>query len=353
MAVNSKYRRILPEIRGLVDFSSNDYLGLARSDIFSGSPDGAHGSTGSRLLTGNSEEAMHTEAYLADHWSQEGVLIFPSGYMANLGLLSAVPGRHDTILYDSLSHACIKDGVRLSLANGFSFRHNDLNHLESRLKNASGQAYVVVESVYSMDGDQAPLKEIQLLCQQFEARLIIDEAHATGLAGIHGGGISEADNIEFFARVNTFGKAVGLHGASVSGSAWLKDFLVNNSRPFIYTTAPPPHLFVQIRKAFDFLKSHPELAVRLYNNISYFHQKSGAILNERVMPGPHAVQAVLIPGEEPVRNAAATVQAAGYDVRPILPPTVQEGTERLRICLHSYNTKEQMDGLLTILKTLL
>ncbi len=344
----------MPEIQGLIDFSSNDYLGLAQSAIFTESQ-GAHGSTGSRLLTGNSREAMETEEFLANLWSQEGVLIFPSGYMANLGLLSAVPGRHDTILYDSLSHACIKDGVRLSLAKGSSFRHNDLLHLESQLKKSTGQTYVVVESVYSMDGDQAPLKEIEHLCRQFDARLIVDEAHATAIAGRNGGGITEVEQINFFARVNTFGKGLGLHGASVCGSAWLKDYLVNNSRPFIFTTAPPPRLFIQIREAFDYISSNQELKLKLYENVEWFIQKSAEIDNHHatVLKGQHAIQAVVIPGAERVRKAAKDIQSAGYDVRPILPPTVREGTERLRICLHSFNTKEEIEGLISILKNIL
>ena len=203
-------RKLLPPTH-LVDFSSNDYLGFARSeelaDLYNQLTYDYHGSTGSRLLTGNHEISMEVESFLAGHWGFESSLIFASGYMANLGLLSALGDRHATILYDQLAHACIKDGARLSLANRRSFRHNDLAHLESMLHKASGSVYVVVESIYSMDGDAAPLRQLCDLCEQHNAQLIVDEAHATAIIGTNGGGLSEALGLSdrIFAMVNTFG----------------------------------------------------------------------------------------------------------------------------------------------------
>jgi len=350
----SEYHRILPEIRGLVDFSSNDYLGLARSEKL-GALYSQAGNEVTHGSTGNSNAAVQTEQWLAERWNAESVLVFPSGYMANLGFLSAVPGRHDTIIYDSYSHACIKDGIRLSLAQSYAFRHNDLAHLEMRLKKANGNIYVVVESIYSMDGDSAPLTELAEVCRHYNAHLVVDEAHATGIAGAMGGGLTEALDVSYFARINTFGKAMGLHGASITGPASLKDHLVNHSRPFIYTTAPPPSLFRQIRMAFEFLDQHPELVKKLKSNIAYFEaQWADRLGNE---PPEHsigsAIKAVVISGAEAVCNAAKRMYENGLDVRPILPPTVPTGTERLRICLHSFNTTEEIDGLITSVANLL
>ena len=292
---------------------------------------------------------MEVEAFLADLWRVESSLIFNSGYMANLGILSAVGTRHATILYDQLAHACIKDGARLSQAARFSFQHNDLSHLESRLGKSKGTTYVVVESIYSMDGDVAPLEEMCDICDAHGAHLIVDEAHATAVEGAHGGGLSEALGItdRLFARINTFGKGVGLHGASVSGSQKLKDHLINHSRPFIYTTAPPPRLFAEIRCAFLYLQEHialqDELRARIVQFKDYWEEVQPA---STLLPAAHAIQAIIQPGVSEVRRLAAKLQSAGFDVRPILPPTVEAGSERLRICLHTFNTNEEIKGLI-------
>ncbi|NJM94490.1 MAG: aminotransferase class I/II-fold pyridoxal phosphate-dependent enzyme, partial [Cytophagales bacterium] len=175
-----------------------------------------------------------------------------SGYAANLALLSALPQRGDTVLYDERAHACIKDGVRLSAAERFAFRHHDLDDLRRRLAGARGRRYVVVESIYSMDGDAAPLGELAALCREQEAALVVDEAHSTGLYAAGGAGLVSALGLgdDCLARVMTFGKALGGHGALVCGSAALCAFLVNFARPFIYTTALPPHSLLAIREAF-------------------------------------------------------------------------------------------------------
>src|SRR5579871_2686507 len=208
----------LPE--GKIDFCSNDYLGIVKNDLIGRrSSDVGHrlGSTGSRLLSGNYLLIEETEKQIAIFHEAEAGLIFNSGYDANVGLLSCIPQRGDTIIYDYLSHASIRDGIRLSFAESFSFAHNRLDDLEKKLKVSKGNVFVVTESVFSMDGDCAPLNEIVSLCEKYNAHLILDEAHATGVVGEKGEGLAQHLGLheKFFARMHTFGKAVGCHGAIV------------------------------------------------------------------------------------------------------------------------------------------
>src|SRR4051812_47447788 len=192
--------RTLKNIEGLIDFTSNDYLGLARSELLYHriqnkvqTLDLKHnGATGSRLLSGNSNYTEEVENKLAKIFNSEASLIFNSGYTANLAVLSSIPQKGDTILYDELAHACIKDGARLSLANRFSFRHNDLNDLEQKLNRCSGKIYIAVESIYSMDGDQCPLQDLVLLAEKYDVAIILDEAHSTGIFGKGGSGLATA-----------------------------------------------------------------------------------------------------------------------------------------------------------------
>ena len=351
--------RSLPELDLPYDFTSNDYLGLARSVGLQqnierrtkemGFP--SHGSTGSRLLSGNSVFAMELEQKLASLFHGEGALLFNSGYSANLALISSVAQKGDTILYDQLSHVCLKEGAWLSKAQSFAFRHNDLEDLESRLRRAAGNVFVVVESVYSMDGDMAPLSEMVTLCESYGARLIVDEAHSTGTFGEQGIGLVCELGLEdsFFARVYTFGKAMGVHGAAVVGSADLIDFLVNFGRPFIYTTAMPLHSLVAIEQSFDFLAGMPNVQQALRQNIESFIVDFPQNKSIQRLKSETSIQPLLLPGNERARSMATRLQTEGYDVRPILSPTVREGEERLRICLHSYNTKEEIKGLCQIL----
>lgn len=360
--------RKLSHENALVDFSSNDYLGFARSEDLLletqkqlsvlGSPRaGLLGSTGSRLLTGNSLYAEELEKFIADHHRAEAGLIFNSGYAANTGLLSSVAQKGDVILYDELSHASIYDGVRLSKAESFPFKHNDLLHLEERLKffrsaNPGQEIFVVVESVYSMDGDFAPLIEIVSLCEDHKANLIVDEAHATGIFGKRGEGkVSELGLEEkVFARVHTFGKALGCHGAIVLGSQKLREFLINFSRPFIYTTALPLHALAVIRSAYNLLNISADNILKFNKLIHSFIHK---IEFERVKGFLHSyspIQSLIVAGNEEVKKVASLVQKDGYDVRPILSPTVPKGKERIRICLHAFNTEKEIDGLLASVK---
>lgn len=232
----------------LIDFCSNDYLGFARSEKLTkhttkenSKLKNTNGSGGSRLLAGNTSYAENLEAYISKFHNAEAGLIYNSGYDANVGLFSAIGQKGNTIIYDELIHASVHDGMKMSSATTYAFRHNDLKHLEERLKIAEGIIYVAVESVYSMDGDYALLKDISLLCKKYKANLIVDEAHSTGITSNGGKGRVQELNLEkeIFARVHTFGKGLGCHGAVVLGSNLLRDYLINFSRAFIYTTALP------------------------------------------------------------------------------------------------------------------
>jgi len=334
---------------GLIDFCSNDYLGLSRSkqlnelitQQYKDLPT-SNGSTGSRLLSGNSDYVEKVEQRLARLFNGESALIFNSGYAANTAVLSALPKKGDTILYDELAHASIKDGARLSLATRFSFRHNDLNDLERKLSKATGKRFIVVESIYSMDGDQSPLTELIALAKKYDSSIILDEAHSTGSLGDLGSGLATSLHIEqdIDVRIYTFGKAMGIHGACAVGSRKLRDYMINFARPFIYTTALPLHALVSINCAFEFLSQHIELQDLLQKKIETYLSASVNVAGKK--PSKSAIQTVVIPGNTIVRAVAHELQNSGFDIRPILSPTVQKGKERLRICLHTFNTDSEI-----------
>lgn len=343
---------------GRTDFCSNDYLGIAHHGLIGAALDGArgvagggnHGSTGSRLLAGNYPLIEETERLLASFHQAPAGLIFNSGYDANLGLLSCVPQKGDTVLYDQLSHASIRDGIRLSFARAYSFGHNDLLDLEKKLQAGEGTVFVVTESVFSMDGDQAPLREMAALCRQYAAHLIVDEAHATGICGASGQGLVQELGIqeECFARVHTFGKAVGCHGAVILGSEELRNYLINFCRSFIYTTALPETSILAIRAAYAIFPGMQKDRAYLRDLIDGFRKASVPYAR---LDSTTPIQVVIVPGNEAVRELAGRLQGGGLDIRPILYPTVPKGSERLRIVLHAFNTVEELDRLLAVLQT--
>ena len=358
--------RELRQSADLVDFCSNDYLGLSRSDELHQKISAAeansrmwfNGSTGSRLLTGNTEFNQELEAKLAGIFMSEEALLFNSGYTANLALLSSVPQRGDVILYDELSHASIKDGIRLSFAEKLSFKHNDLKDMERLLqKNSGKEVFIVVESIYSMDGDECPLIELLKLSNKFGAKLIVDEAHSTGVIGEAGGGmcLSIGLNKEVFARIFTFGKAMGIHGACVAGSRLLIDYLINFSRPFIYTTAMSMHSLLAIDCAFDYLKDNISLQEQLSTKIKLYRKsvKETLSINYSNNLNQSAIQTIIVPGNNNAKELANNLNNKGYDVRPILSPTVKEGEERIRICLHSFNSDVEIMGLVSTINQVL
>lgn len=345
---NGTYRKLKTE-SSLVDFCSNDYLGFARSPILkkwieeevNTNIHALNGSTGSRLLSGNFAYTENLEQEIAAFHQSETGLIFNSGYDANLGLFSALPQRSDTIIIDELIHASIIDGARLSYANRYTFRHNDLHSLEDKLKHAKGCCYVVIESVYSMDGDTPPINEILALTEKYDARLIVDEAHAVGL---YGKGLINQLGLEdkVFARIITFGKALGCHGAIVLGSDLLRQYLINFSRSFIYTTAASFHQIAAIKMAYKLFHLSENEIQKLKSNIIFFKQNLLINPGHNFLQSDSAIQCIGVGSNEKAKQMALQLQNAGLDVRPILSPTVPKGTERLRICLHSFNTNNEI-----------
>ncbi|MGQ7856175.1 aminotransferase class I/II-fold pyridoxal phosphate-dependent enzyme [Pedobacter sp. WC2501] len=342
-----------------VDFCSNDYLGFARSgelkkiidDTLASMADYLNGAGGSRLLSGNTKFTEETEQFIADFHLTESGLIFNSGYDANVGLLSSIPQRGDTIITDELIHASIIDGCRLSHATRYKFIHNDINDLENKLKLAKGNIFVVVESVYSMDGDIAPLIDVANLCQRYQANLIVDEAHATGVFGANGRGLINQLNLtsKVFARIVTFGKALGVHGAIVLGSKNLRHYLINFARSFIYTTAAPIHNVAAVKSAYQYLNKIDHQLI--HQKIALFRK---ALKEQKInaLDSESAIQGILFSSNEATKLAATTLQSKGFDVRAILSPTVALGKERLRICLHTFNTDEEIISLVNHLKEL-
>lgn len=340
--------RALKATKLRADFCSNDYLGFARSEEFKTAADQKitifnplNGSTGSRLISGNLTYTEELERLIADTFNAEAALLFNSGYDANLGLLSSLPQRGDTIICDELIHASAIDGARLSYANRFSFKHNDVDDLERKIKNAKGIIYIVVESVYSMDGDTAPLAQIVDMAERYHAHLIVDEAHGVG---IYKKGLVCHLGLEdkVFARVITFGKALGCHGAVVAGSELLRNYLINFARSFIYTTAAPFHQVAAIKTALDLLERADKIIDVLKDNINLFKNSCSPATIDKLVKSESPIQCLVLKSNQKARSVAASLQNNGLDVRAILSPTVAAGSERLRICLHAFNTKTEI-----------
>lgn len=339
-----------------IDFSSNDYLGFStqgylHQEVQLLEPSLKMGSTGSRLISGNSVLFNEIENEIAQFHHAEAALIYNSGYDANLGLLSCVPQKGDLILSDELIHASLIDGIRLSFATHYKFKHNDVTSLKeliTRHKDAFNEIYVVVESVYSMDGDSAPLIELATFCNQYNLHLIVDEAHAIGVFGGQGKGLCQELNMQdgCFARIYTYGKAMGCHGAAIVGSEELKKYLINFSRSFIYTTAMPEHSLLSIKAAYQLLNKTTEIE-KLRSNISYFNTKANSSSN--FIKSESAMHCKLVAGNKQVQEAEEKLYQLDVFAKSIKSPTVKEGQERLRICLHSFNSKEEIDLLLSVI----
>ncbi|MDT0554253.1 aminotransferase class I/II-fold pyridoxal phosphate-dependent enzyme [Urechidicola vernalis] len=355
----------------LIDFSSNDYLGFAQSNELHknaiqilNEKQHKNGTTGSRLLSGNNSLHEEVEQQLATFFNAESGLLFNSGYDANVGLFSSVLQRGDLIFYDELIHASIRDGIQMSNAKASKFGHNDLIDLEKKLsvraesRTQENEIYIVTESVFSMDGDSPDLKGISELCEKYNAHLIVDEAHATGVFGKNGEGLLQQYDLEHnvFARIHTFGKAIGCHGAVVLGSNELKNYLINFARSFIYTTAIPLHTVASIKVAIEELvilgNAEESPLLKLRTNINYFNQQLKDTNHKlNFVDSTSAIHCCVISGNAKVKTIASQVQDKGYDVKPILSPTVPLGEERLRICLHSYNSIQEIDEILNLLGT--
>lgn len=344
------------------DFCSNDYLGLAFSQDLKERVAQRYasikqsGATGSRLLSGQHDLMDALEQQLCQFHQSGAALLFNSGYDANLSIFSTLPRRGDLILYDELVHASIHDGIRMGKADKIAFKHNDSADLQRLLlehQSSANLIFVAIESVYSMDGDQADLLNILEVCESASANLIIDEAHATGVIGQKGEGLVASLGLQerVFARVHTFGKAIGGHGAVVLGSELLRNYLINFARPFIFSTAISLHSVVHVSEAYHLLDRFGPLWLKeLHAKIDFFvTAMQDAIPECKRTNSKTAIQAVLVSGNEAALSLAKAVQAAGFDVRPIRYPTVPRGQERLRVCLHRFNSLEEIRALVNII----
>ena len=345
--------RKLQIIKPLIDFSSNDYLGLARSpqlamSVFQEcemhlSHLNRLGSTGSRLLTGNSFYAQELEEKIAKFHGYEAGLLFGCGYMANVGLITAITNQESVIFFDAAVHASTHDGIRLSRAKAFPFRHNDLEHLEYRLKScpSQGDRFICIESIYSTDGSMAQLPEISQLAREYEAHLIVDEAHAVGACGPKGRGLVAEHNLmtHVFAQVTTFGKALGTYGAIVLGNHTLKQALINFARSIIYTPALPFQTLAAIKCTYDLFPEMDQERDHLQKLIKIFRKSYPSCSMSHI-------QSIKIQGNEAVKCAAQAIVNQGFDVRPLMSPTVQRGHEVLRVCLHTFNTDDELAQLI-------
>ena len=350
----------------LIDFASNDYLGFSKSEsIFNETHSFLidnniiqNGATGSRLLSGNHAVYQEAENYISNYHQSESALLFNSGYDANVGFFGSVPQRTDVILFDELSHASIREGIQLSNAKSYKFLHNDYEDLKRILLKLStdnqqpSTIYVVTESVFSMDGDTPNLAELVELCNKFDCYLVVDEAHALGVFGDNGEGLVQMLSLQdaVFARIVTFGKGLGCHGAAILGSQKLVDYLVNFAKSFIYTTGLTPHSVASILVAYQHLESEKIALQNLRENVIHFNQEKKLMgLNPLFVRSKSAIQSAIIPGNQKVKSIANQLQEKGFDVKAILSPTVPEGQERLRFCLHSYNSKEEISEVLRLL----
>ena len=344
-------RMLKPKSEG-VDFYSNDYLGFARNKelqnlLLKQINDYPHllsGSTGSRLISGNSTEVIETENFISKEHKSSSALLFSSGYNANLALFSTLPNRHDTIIVDEKIHRSVHDACKMSHARKLKFKHNDIGDLEQVLKRQNGSCYVAIESLYSMDGDFAPIQEIAEIAKKYNAFLIIDEAHAFGVFGY---GLVEKYQLQMvLATVITYGKALGSHGAAILSDEVIKSYLVNFASPFIYTTAAQDIQWRSIKTGYEFLKTNQNASSKLLQNIKVFHQQNIKTPSSENSP----IQAVLVSDNDRLKDLQKTLLHEGFLTYAVFSPTVKQGTERLRICLHSFNTEKEIVTLSEIIR---
>ena len=351
-----------------VDFYSNDYLGFANSEsIFSDASKlcekyklKKNGATGSRLISGNHQLYQITEDFLAQYHQAEAALLFNSGYDANIGFFSSVPQKGDIIFYDELIHASIRDGISMSHAKAYKFQHNDIGDLQHRISrqeiSENTSVYIVTEAIFSMDGDFAPLLKMADFSVENNFYLVVDEAHSTGVFDLNGQGLVSQLKLQdkVFARIHTFGKAIGAHGAVVLGSSELKTYLINFARSFIYTTGLPPHALATVLAVFKKLEHNNSVLELLKVNIQCFKSELKiAKIDHYFIESESAIQCAIITGNDVVKKIASRFQEKGYLVKPILSPTVPKGKERLRFCLHSFNSKEEIKGIVQLLAQLI
>jgi 8-amino-7-oxononanoate synthase len=334
-----------------IDLSSNDYLGLSGHPFvkqrmsYAVLAEGC-GSTGSRLLRGQRNCFTQVEQRFARWKGTEASLYFGSGYLANIAVMSTFLQEGDVVFSDELNHASLIDGLRLSRSRRVVFAHKDIDELArliERERPTAGQKFLVTESLFSMDGDEAPLAEYAALCRATGTALIVDEAHAVGIYGARGSGLIEEIGIEddVFVSINTAGKALGVAGAFVAGSRWSIDYLVQTARPFIFSTAPPPAVCAAIEAALDCVKQEPQRRSKLIES-SVFLRELLSAEGVSVGAGMSQIVPVIIGDSEQAVLIAESLQAAGFDVRAIRPPSVPQGMSRLRISVNVGLSKETL-----------
>jgi 8-amino-7-oxononanoate synthase len=329
---------------GGIDLSSNDYLDLARDSrvvaaLQRGAAREGAGSTGSRLLRGHRHAFADVERAFAAFKSAERALYFSSGYLANLGVLTTLPEAGDVILSDERNHASLIDATRLSAAARAIVPHNDLIALEAALRatrstlRPGASIFVVVESVFSMDGDVAPIAVQAALCREFDATLVVDEAHAVGVFGGRGSGLIEATRVDpNTISINSAGKALGVSGAFVAGPEWAIEYLVQRARTFVFSTAPPPAVADAIGASLGVIAAEPERRARVLA-LARLARERLAAARVAVPPGESPIVPIVIGDSRRAAAVAEQLQARGFDIRAIRPPTVPEGTARLRLSI--------------------
>ncbi len=335
-------RRALAQQSG-IDFTSNDYLGLAGSPRLKTAMAAALergvavGAGGSRLLRGNHPEHEALEVEATAFFRSEQALFFGSGYAANVAILSTLPQRGDIIVRDALVHASTHEGIAISRAEAIAVSHNNVDAFDDTIRKwrkagGTGHPWIAVESLYSMDGDRAPLVELAELADRHHGFLLIDEAHATGVYGADGRGLSaDLEGRDNIVVLHTCGKALGTAGALVTGNRVLCDFLINRARPFIYATAPSPLLAASVREALKILTDEPERREQLLQLIAFANEQLAGRLG--IEGSGSQILPVIIGDNGRSVRIAERMQAQGFDIRAIRPPTVAEGTARLRIAI--------------------
>jgi 8-amino-7-oxononanoate synthase len=350
----------------LVDFASNDYLGFSHSEIiFKDTQEYLiknkfieEAATGSQFLSGNQKLYQEAEDFIANFHQTETALLFNSGRDATIGFFSAVPQEGDLILYDELCNASIRDGIQLSNATACKFNHNDFEDLERLIQNSRPKThdptsiYIVTESVFSMDGDCPNMEELVRLSGKYHCYLVVDESHALGVFGLKGEGFVQMRNLQdlVVARILTFENGLGSQGAAILGSVELRDSVVNFDQRFEHTTGLPLRSVAAILTGYKHLERDSTPVLKLRENIIHFNQEKNMLgLKQLFVHSKSAIQSAIFPGNENVTSIAQKLQEKGFDVKAILSPTVPEGQERLRFCLHSFNSQDEISKVLQLL----
>lgn len=340
------------------DLRSNDHLGISRDRVLQErirealALGNSFGSSGSRLISGNSEAIMELEQEMLAHYKDESGLLFSSGYQANVGIIAALGAYRDvTLLYDEKVHASMRDGIRMALSRSIPFAHNDLEDLEKKLSKVEGAAFILTEGLFSMDGDIPPICPMLELAERFEAGLVLDEAHSNGVYGPEGKGLAVEKGVEdrVLARLFPFGKAYVQQGAFVAGPHELRDFLIDHARSFIYSTAPSFPALSALRTTFHYVPHLHKARKALFEKAEHFQKKATEFGLPFLSEAKGPVQGVFVEGNEAVQRIDRELLDQGYAVKGVRKPTVPEGSERIRSMVHADTPDEVISDVLGII----